>query len=470
MQLHGSATMFHSLRPSRALLSATTVAQLRSTICLSTKLLHRSQALGQHRQALVSQHLEVEHRLGICPLLWRRHYSASIPPQNFTPNSEKKLAAHPEQVTATSTTRPLFEPDPPSTTVDKQDAQDILRGVKSDLNTVKDTFALSSVPRESYALGLAGTLPYLGTSVSTVYLGWNLRTPWPTDNNLLNSFMVNNETAQQWLQLLEPIQLGYGAVIISFLGAIHWGLEYAEKSPVIERTRFRYAIGVLAPAVAWPTLMMPIQFALISQFAAFTALYFVDARATARGWAPAWYGTYRFVLTFIVGGAIFISLVGRAKVGDDRARLSSNRLEETMSYKHNQQHSSAHWAKLEAEERERNRKAKREAEQKAKKDAEKNSNSGSNDDHKNNLKVEGEEVDGHGERNQQQNSGDDSADQRESNDGAQDNSDDAAEKSSADPGDGNSRQPHSKPQDNQDSKKENPKSKEGGNPSKGVKK
>ncbi len=34
--------------------------------------------------------------------------------------------------------------------------------------------------------------------------------------------MVSHETAQQWLEMLEPIQLGYGAVIISFLGAVHW--------------------------------------------------------------------------------------------------------------------------------------------------------------------------------------------------------------------------------------------------------
>jgi hypothetical protein len=34
--------------------------------------------------------------------------------------------------------------------------------------------------------------------------------------------MVDHETAKYLLSALEPIQLGYGAVIISFLGAIHW--------------------------------------------------------------------------------------------------------------------------------------------------------------------------------------------------------------------------------------------------------
>lgn len=89
-------------------------------------------------------------------------------------------------------------------------------------NSIKETLDLSAVPREVYALGLGGTVPYFLTSLSTIYLGWNLRHSYPTSSSLMNTFMVSQETAHQWLALLEPIQLGFGAVIISFLGAIHW--------------------------------------------------------------------------------------------------------------------------------------------------------------------------------------------------------------------------------------------------------
>jgi len=78
------------------------------------------------------------------------------------------------------------------------------------------------VPTEPYVLGLAGTLPYLATSISTVFLGWNIRTIENTSSSFLHSIMFTPEKAHQWLQLLEPIQVGYGAVIISFLGAVHW--------------------------------------------------------------------------------------------------------------------------------------------------------------------------------------------------------------------------------------------------------
>ena len=76
----------------------------------------------------------------------------------------------------------------------------------------------------------------------------------------------------------------------------------------------RYASGVIAPAVAWPTLMLPAEYALIAQFFAFTFLYYSDARAAVKGWTPSWYGMYRFVLTFVVGASIVASLIGRERL------------------------------------------------------------------------------------------------------------------------------------------------------------
>ena len=61
---------------------------------------------------------------------------------------------------------------------------------------------------------------------------------------------------------------------------------------------------------------MPIEYALITQFLAFNFLYYADSRATMRGWTPQWYGVYRFILTFIVGASIVISLIGRGQIAD----------------------------------------------------------------------------------------------------------------------------------------------------------
>jgi hypothetical protein len=181
-----------------------------------------------------------------------------------------------------------------------------------------------AVPREAHFLGLAGTLPYLGTSLSTMYLSWSLNRDWPGPPGFMNSMAMNHDSASQYLGVLEPIQLAYGAVIISFLGAIHWGMEWNERQPPNpERTRMRYGIGLLAPAAAWPTLLMPLEIALTGQFAAFAGLYFADAKMAERGWAPRWYAPYRFVLTAIVGAAIGITLIGRAKIGDDERKMAN---------------------------------------------------------------------------------------------------------------------------------------------------
>jgi hypothetical protein len=126
--------------------------------------------------------------------------------------------------------------------------------------------------------------------------------------------------------------------ILSFLGAIHWGLEFAGYGGT--HGYRRYAIGVVAPMVAWPTVLMPVEYALISQFCAFTLLYYADTQATYRGWTPPWYAIYRFVLTFIVGASIVVSLIGRGEVAHkvgkvpgavDRARALREGAQEALS-------------------------------------------------------------------------------------------------------------------------------------------
>ncbi|KAI9806145.1 MAG: hypothetical protein M1833_004552 [Piccolia ochrophora] len=224
---------------------------------------------------------------------------------------QKMLERDPEEVTSDSSVIPVMEGG------EDDKGTDMLAGVKSDLKTIKDTFALTEVPREAFYIGLAGVLPYLATSMSTVYLAWDINHAWEYGSG----FLLSGQTAELLLHVLEPIQIGYGAVIISFLGAIHWGLEFGGYGGY-QRYK-RYAVGVVAPAVAWPTLLFPVEYALITQFLAFNFLYLTDARATVKGWFPAWYSTYRFVLTFIVGTSIVMSLISRGHIADRVGKLPS---------------------------------------------------------------------------------------------------------------------------------------------------
>lgn len=226
----------------------------------------------------------------------------------------EKIVPHPEEVSGTSSVHELFH-EKGIDEVEKD--EDMLAGVKSDLQVIKATFALDEVPREALIIGMAGVLPYLATSLSTVYLAFDINHASETGSG----FLFSPHVAEQLLHIIEPLQVGYGAVILSFLGAIHWGLEWAKYGGVHGYPR--YAYGVVAPAVAWPTILLPVEYALISQFCAFTFLYFADARAVVRGWAPHWFSTYRFVLTFIVGASIVASLIGRGQIADQINKLPS---------------------------------------------------------------------------------------------------------------------------------------------------
>ena len=116
---------------------------------------------------------------------------------------------------------------------------------------MRDTFRLQDVPREVFYIGMVGLVPYVATTFSTLYLAWDLK------NAQLHglSYLVSTDTAEKLLNVLEPLQVGYGAVILSFLGAIHWGLEFAGYGG--RKSVRRYAIGLLAPALAWPTVSTP---------------------------------------------------------------------------------------------------------------------------------------------------------------------------------------------------------------------
>ena len=120
-------------------------------------------------------------------------------------------------------------------------------------------------------MGLAGTLPYLATSMSTVFLSWELN-----HSTAGYGMLFSEKSATYLLHIIEPLQIGYGASILSFLGAIHWGLEWAGYGGY--QGYKRYAIGVVAPMVAWSTLLMPVEGALIGQFLGFVGLYYVDTR------------------------------------------------------------------------------------------------------------------------------------------------------------------------------------------------
>lgn len=69
---------------------------------------------------------------------------------------------------------------------------------------------METVPREAYYIGMAGVLPYLGTSVATIYCAWEINQA-SMHGGL--GFLMSGNTAELALHVLEPLQVGYGAVV-----------------------------------------------------------------------------------------------------------------------------------------------------------------------------------------------------------------------------------------------------------------
>ena len=121
--------------------------------------------------------------------------------------SKEHLEPAPEAVTAGSSVRHVFEGS--QRPKQQQSSDEMMGGIKADIETIKETFSLNEVPKESLYIGAAGVLPYAATSLSTVFLAYDINHAHATGNGILFS----PETAHQLLDLVTPIQIGYGAVV-----------------------------------------------------------------------------------------------------------------------------------------------------------------------------------------------------------------------------------------------------------------
>ena len=102
---------------------------------------------------------------------------------------------------------------------------------------------------------------------------------------------------------LSAALVGYGAVILAFMGAVHWGLVMASD---LRGSNRRYIFGVLPAITGWLAMMLPAAAALVVLAAAFCAVLTVDLKAVAIGLAPPWYRRLRQPLTVTVVASLMV--------------------------------------------------------------------------------------------------------------------------------------------------------------------
>jgi hypothetical protein len=94
----------------------------------------------------------------------------------------------------------------------------------------------------------------------------------------------------------------YAAVIVSFLGAIHWGLAFRQSIP----SPSPYVWGVVPSLVAWVASMMPPYAGLVVHGVMLIVCYLVDRRMYPALGASAWL-TLRFRLSAVAALCCFLA-------------------------------------------------------------------------------------------------------------------------------------------------------------------
>lgn len=143
------------------------------------------------------------------------------------------------------------------------------------------------VPSAAAWLGGLGLVPFVGLSLAAALL------------------------SGAWKASAIQALLGYGALILSFLGGIHWGAEMVRP---IARTGDNLdarilTISVIPSLAGWAALLLDPRSGLGLLTAGFIGHLLLDIRAAQKGLVPRWYPTLRKPLTMIVAAALIVALL-----------------------------------------------------------------------------------------------------------------------------------------------------------------
>lgn len=133
------------------------------------------------------------------------------------------------------------------------------------------------LPPLAYLLGAAGLIPFIACAIASVSQG---------------RFQALGMTAL----------LGYGAVILSFLGGVNWGFALAPGEQMLQRSRL--ALGVVPSLIGWVALLLAAEVSrelgLAALVVGLVATVAIEARWTGQGVVPGGYMTLRWALSVVV--------------------------------------------------------------------------------------------------------------------------------------------------------------------------
>lgn len=145
-----------------------------------------------------------------------------------------------------------------------------------------------TIPRAPLLLGAAGLLPFWGLAIG------------------IGLAPLGGASAPSLATALAT----YGAIIVSFLGGIRWGLATRADQRAVAA---QYGVAVLPSLLAWAALALPPAWSLAALGVVALGLGPLDTGLVGTALAPAWYGRLRLILSCGAGAAL---LLGAALLGE----------------------------------------------------------------------------------------------------------------------------------------------------------
>ena len=134
-----------------------------------------------------------------------------------------------------------------------------------------DEMARNKAVMMSRVLGFGGLVPFVLLARASLF---ELHTPFAPAPSLL---------------------IGYGAVILSFVGALHWGAQLSRPTPLM----WRFCWSVVPALMGWVALMMPAVMASCLLITGFVICAVVDWRIIKKGEWPDYMGPLRLILSVV---------------------------------------------------------------------------------------------------------------------------------------------------------------------------
>ena len=140
-----------------------------------------------------------------------------------------------------------------------------------------DSRESTEIPMPAALLGAAGLIPFVGLTAAVHF-----------------AQDVDASIAMEALR-------AYGAVILSFLGGVIWGLGIAGFGGAAAKPReaLRLTVSIMPSLFGWLALLMPMKSGLWLLVSCFPMVLAVDLLMASGGLAPRWYPILRWRLTAI---------------------------------------------------------------------------------------------------------------------------------------------------------------------------